>query len=58
MKSTSQRNIVIEDSVDLKLKGVVNIFNKIIEQNSPNLNKEMPMKIQETCRTPNILDQK
>jgi hypothetical protein len=36
----------------------VNIFNKIIEENFPNLKKEMPMNIQETYRTPNKLDQK
>ena len=35
-----------------------NVFNKIIEENIPNLNKVMPMKIQEAYRTPNRLDQK
>jgi hypothetical protein len=35
-----------------------NIFNKIIEENFPNLKKEMPMNIQEAYRTPNRLDQK
>ena len=38
--------------------GTVNIFNKIIEENFPNLKKEMPMNIQEAYRTPNRLDQK
>ena len=41
-----------------QLKGPANIFNKIIEQNFPNLKKEMPMNIQEDYRTPNRLDQK
>jgi hypothetical protein len=41
-----------------QLKGPVNIFNKIIEENFPNLKKEMPMNIQESYRTPNRLDQK
>jgi hypothetical protein len=36
----------------------VNIFNKIIEENFPNLKKEMSMNIQEAYRTPNSLDQK
>jgi hypothetical protein len=36
----------------------VNIFNKIIEENFPNLKREMPMNIQEAYRTPNSLDQK
>ena len=31
---------------------------KIIEENFPNLKKEMPMNIQEAYRTPNRLDQK
>ena len=35
-----------------------NIFNKIIEENFPNLKKDMPTKIQEAYRTPNRLDQK
>jgi hypothetical protein len=37
--------------------GPVNIFNKIIEENFPNLKKEMSMNRQETYRTPNRLDQ-
>jgi hypothetical protein len=40
-----------------QLKGPVNIFNKIIEENVPNLKKEMPMNIQEAYRTINRLDQ-
>ena len=41
-----------------QLKGPANIFNKIIEENFPNLKKDMPMNIQEAYRTPNRLDQK
>jgi hypothetical protein len=41
-----------------QLKGPAYIFNKIIEENFPNLKKEMPMNIQEVYRTPNKLDQK
>ena len=41
-----------------QLKGPAYIFNKIIEENFPNLKKEMPMNIQEVYRTPNRLDQK
>jgi hypothetical protein len=36
----------------------VNIFNKIIKENFPNLKKEMPINIQEAYRNPNRLDQK
>jgi hypothetical protein len=50
--------IGIEESEDSQLKGPVNIFNKIIEKNFPNLKKEMPTNIQEAYRTPNRLDQK
>ena len=35
------------ESEDFQLKGPVNVFNKIIEKNFPNLKKEMPMNIQE-----------
>jgi hypothetical protein len=41
-----------------QLKGPVNSFNKIIEENFPNLKKGMPMNIQEAYRTSNRLDQK
>jgi hypothetical protein len=42
----------------VKIKGPVNTFNKIIEENFPNLKKQMLMNIQENFRTPNRLDQK
>jgi hypothetical protein len=45
----------IEEREYSQLKGPVNIFNKIIEENFHNLNKEMPMKIQEAYRTANGL---
>jgi hypothetical protein len=32
-------------------KGPVNIFNKIIEENFPNIKKEMPMNVLEAYRT-------
>jgi hypothetical protein len=48
----------IEESEDYHLKGSVNIFNKIIEENFPNLKKEVPINIQEAYRTPNRLCQK
>jgi hypothetical protein len=58
MRIPNQRIIAIEESEDSQLKGPVNIFNKIREENFPNLKKEMPMNIQETYRTPNRLDRK
>jgi hypothetical protein len=50
--------IGVDENEDFQIKGPANIFNKIIEENFPNLKKEMPMNIQEACRTPNRLDQK
>jgi hypothetical protein len=38
-------------------KGICNIFNKIITDNFPNLEKAMPTQVQEASRTPNRLDQ-
>lgn len=58
MRRPNLRIIGIEDSEDSQLKGPVNIFNRIIEENFPNLKKEMPMNIQEVYRTPNRLNQK
>jgi hypothetical protein len=58
MRRPNLRIIGIEESEDSQLKGPVNIFNKIIEENFPNLKKEIPMNIQEAYRTPNRLDQK
>jgi hypothetical protein len=39
------RVIGIEKSEDSQLKGPLNIFNKIIEENFPNLKKEIPINI-------------
>ena len=58
MRRPNLRIIGIDENEDSQLKGPVNIFNKIIEENFPNLKKEMSMNIQEAYRTPNSLDQK
>ena len=50
--------IIVDENEDFQLKGPANIFNKIIEENFPNLKNDMPMNIQEAYRTPNRLDQK
>jgi hypothetical protein len=57
MRSSNLSIIGIEESEDSQLKEPVNIFNKIIKENFPNLKKEIPMNIQEAYRTPNRLDQ-
>jgi hypothetical protein len=58
MRRPNLRIIGIDENEDFQLKGSVNIFNKIIEENSPNVKKEMLMNIQEAYRTPNRLYQK
>jgi hypothetical protein len=57
-EKTKPKDNGIEKSEDSQLKGPVNIFNKIIEENFPNLKKQMPMNIQEAYRTPKRLIQK
>jgi hypothetical protein len=58
MRRPNLRIIGIEESKDSQLKGPVNIFKNIREENFPNLKKEMPMNIQKAYRTPNRLDKK
>jgi hypothetical protein len=58
MRRPNLRIIGLEESEEIQLKGPVNIFKNIIEENFPNLKKEMPMNIEEAYRTPNRLDQK
>ena len=57
MSRPNLRIIAIEESEDFQLKRPVNIFNKTIEENFPNLKKEMPMNTQEAYRIVNRLDQ-
>jgi hypothetical protein len=58
MRRPNLRIIGVDENEDFQLKGPATIFNKIIEENFPNLKKEMPMNIQEAYRTSNRLDQK
>jgi hypothetical protein len=55
-EKTNLRIIGLGENEDFQLKWPVNIFNKIIDENFPNLKKEMLMNIQEAYRTPNSLD--
>jgi hypothetical protein len=41
----------------VQVKGVHNMFNKIITENSPNLKKVLSLQVQGASRTPNRLDQ-
>jgi hypothetical protein len=58
MGRANLRIIGIDENEDFQLKWPANIFNKIIEENLPNLKNDMPMNIQAAYRTPNRLDQK
>jgi hypothetical protein len=58
MRWPNLRIIDTEESEDSQLKGPVNIFNKIIEENFPDIKKEMPINTQEAYITPNRLEQK
>ena len=57
-KKKNLRIIGVEEGEELQIKVPENIFNKIIEENIPNLKNNIPMKVQEAYRTPNRLDQK
>jgi hypothetical protein len=47
MRRQNLRIIGVDENKDFSIKGPANIFNKIIEENIPYLNKEMPMNIEE-----------
>jgi hypothetical protein len=47
----------IEEGEEVQTKGMHNVFHKIITENFPNLEKTMPIQIQEASRTPNRFDQ-
>jgi hypothetical protein len=47
----------IEEGEVVKAKGICNVFNKIITENFPNLEKVMPIQVQEASQTLNRLDQ-
>jgi hypothetical protein len=47
----------IKEGEEVLGKRISNIFNKIITENFSNLEKTMPIQVQESSRTPNRLDQ-
>jgi hypothetical protein len=53
IKSLNLRLIGIEEGEEVQAKGIRNEFNKIIIENYPNLEKTMPIQVQEASRTPN-----
>jgi hypothetical protein len=57
IKRPNLRIIGIEEGEEVQVKGMCNIFNKIITDNFPNLGKTMPIQEQESSKTPNRLDE-
>jgi hypothetical protein len=56
IKRPNLRIMGIEEE-EVQEKGMHNIFNKIITENSPNLEKTMPIQVPGAYRTPNRTDQ-
>jgi chromosome segregation ATPase len=56
--STKNPNLRImgTEGEEMQANGIHNIFNKIITENFPNLEKAMLIQVQEASRTPNRLD--
>ena len=54
IKRPNLRLIGIDEGMEIKTKGVHNLFNDIISENFPNLKNEMENQLQEAYRTPNV----
>jgi hypothetical protein len=57
IKRPNLRIMCIEEGEEVQAKGMSNVFNKIITENFPNLEKTMPIQVQEASRTMNRPDQ-
>jgi chromosome segregation ATPase len=57
IKRPNLRITGIEEEEEVQAKVICNIFNKITTENFQNLDKTMPILVQEASRTPNRLDQ-
>jgi hypothetical protein len=57
IKRPNLRIMGIEKGEEVQAKGICNMFNKIITENFPNLEKTMAIQVQKASRTPNRLDQ-
>jgi hypothetical protein len=57
IKRKNLRIMGIEEGYEVQAKCIHNIFNKIMTENFPNLEKVMPIQVQKASRTPNRLDQ-
>jgi predicted nuclease with TOPRIM domain len=57
IKRPNLRIMGIEEGEDVQAKGMNNIFKKIITKKFPNLEKSIPIQMQEASRAPNRPDQ-
>jgi hypothetical protein len=55
-EKTNPTNLGIKEGEEVQTKGIDNLFNKIIAENFPNLEKERVIQVQEAYRTPNCQD--
>jgi hypothetical protein len=51
IKKSNLRIMDIEEGQEVRAKGMHHIFNKIITEHFPNLEKSMPIQVQEASRT-------
>jgi hypothetical protein len=58
MKRPNLHIMGIEQGEEIQTKGTDNLFNKIIAQNFPSIEKERVVQVQEAYRIPNCQDQK
>jgi hypothetical protein len=57
IKRPNLRIMGIKEGEEMQAKGMHNLLNKIITENFPNLEKDIPIQLQEASRTPNRPDQ-
>jgi chromosome segregation ATPase len=57
IKRPNLRIMGIEEGEEVQAKGIHNILNKIITENSPNLEKTTPIHVQKASKTPKRLEQ-
>jgi chromosome segregation ATPase len=57
IKRPNLRIMEIKEGEEVQAKRICNIFNKMITENFPNLEKVIPIQVQEASRTPKRLDQ-
>jgi hypothetical protein len=56
IKRPNLRIMGIEEGEEMQAKGIHNTSNKIITENFSNLEKAMPIQVQEASKTPNRFD--